>query len=75
MRAHYNLNMLKKDEPVKQEFPVRPLRAPKELPRPVLKQVHIILRPPVHTWIQDDSRKATALLDGLASYLRSRDAT
>lgn len=67
MRALYNLSTQKKDDR-------RPLRAPEELPRPVLKQVQIILRPPQTTWIQDDSRKATALLDGLSSYLRTRDA-
>lgn len=51
----------------------RPLRAPASLPNKSLRKVEIVLRPPQTTWIQDDSRKATALLDGLSSYLRSRD--
>lgn len=54
-------------------LPARPLRAPTSLPSKSLRKVEIILRAPQTTWIQDDSRKATALLDGLSSYLRSRD--
>lgn len=52
---------------------IRPLRAPAELLRPALKQVEILHRPPQTSWIRDDSVKANQLLDGLASYLRTRD--
>lgn len=68
MLAVYNRNMQEKDN-----FPVRPLRAPAELPRPALRRIEISHRAPQTSWIKDDSLKANTLLDGLAFYLRSKD--
>lgn len=46
------------------------LRAPTKIP---LKQVKILHRPPQTTWTRDNALKANQLLDGLASYLRTKD--
>ena len=53
--------------------PVRPLRAPQELPSPKLSAVEILHRPPQTAWIRDDSVRANTLLAGLSSYLRNKD--
>lgn len=73
MHAVCNRNMHSRDDTVQEK--VRPLRAPAELPRPALRKIEILHRPPQTSWIKDDSLRANTLLDGLASYLRTRDPT
>lgn len=51
----------------------RPLRAPEELPRPALRKIEILHRPPQTSWIKDDSVRANILLEGLVSYIRNKD--